>query len=76
MSTGPDFLNGAKLSEIYWLEERSGFTTITRGSDSEQLRALAERGRPSWATVAGPVHRSTPQMTAEVVFMLEERSIE
>lgn len=43
-SHSPDFLNGAKLSEIYWLEKRSGFTTVTRASDSEQLKALVEEG--------------------------------
>jgi predicted ATPase len=43
-SHSPDFINGAKLEEIYWLEKRAGSTTITRASDSEQLRALAEEG--------------------------------
>lgn len=43
-SHSPDFLNGVKLEEIYWLEKRAGFTTITRASDNEQLRALAEEG--------------------------------
>ncbi len=43
-SHSPDFLNGARLDEIFWLEKRDGFTTITRASDSEQLRALADEG--------------------------------
>jgi predicted ATPase len=43
-SHSPDFLNGARLDEIFWLEKREGFTTITRASDDDQLRALAEEG--------------------------------
>ena len=43
-SHSPDFLNGAALDEIFWLEKRDGFTTITRASESEQLRALAAEG--------------------------------
>jgi predicted ATPase len=40
----PDFLNGARLEEIYWLVKRKGFTTIRRASDSENLRSLVEAG--------------------------------
>jgi predicted ATPase len=40
----PDFLNGARLEEIYWLVKREGFTTIRRASDSENLRSLVEAG--------------------------------
>jgi predicted ATPase len=43
-SHSPDFLNGAALDEIFWLEKRGGFTTMTRASESEQLRALVEEG--------------------------------
>jgi len=43
-SHSPDFLNGAKLDEIYWLEKHDGTTTITRASESEQLTALAAEG--------------------------------
>jgi predicted ATPase len=43
-SHSPDFLNGTRLDEIFWLEKREGFTTITRASENEQLRALAEEG--------------------------------
>ena len=43
-SHSPDFLNGAALDEIFWLEKRDGFTTITRASESEQLRALVAEG--------------------------------
>jgi len=43
----PDFLNGAKLDEVFVLEKRDGFTTISRASDNELLRALvAEGDRP------------------------------
>ncbi|MBL7646993.1 MAG: AAA family ATPase [Candidatus Hydrogenedentes bacterium] len=40
----PDFLNGAKLDEIYWLVKENGFTTVRRASDSELLRNLIQEG--------------------------------
>ncbi len=40
----PDFLNALTLEEIYCLRKEKGFTTITRASDSENLRALFEAG--------------------------------
>ncbi|NMG45445.1 AAA family ATPase [Aromatoleum toluvorans] len=40
----PDFLNALVLGEIYCLRKAHGFTTITRASDSENLRALYEAG--------------------------------
>ena len=40
----PDFLNGAKLNEIYWLVKQDGFTNIRRASDNELLRNLIAEG--------------------------------
>jgi predicted ATPase len=40
----PDFLNGAKLEEIYWLVKEDGFTTVRRASESELLRNLMAEG--------------------------------
>jgi predicted ATPase len=40
----PDFLNGARLDEIYWLVKEQGFTTIRRAKDSELLRNLVQQG--------------------------------
>ena len=40
----PDFLNGVRLEEIYWLVKREGFTTVRRASDDENLRSLVEAG--------------------------------
>ncbi|MEA9659190.1 AAA family ATPase [Xanthomonas campestris] len=40
----PDFLNALTLDEIYCLRKEKGFTTITRASDSDNLRALFEAG--------------------------------
>lgn len=40
----PDFLNGLKLDEVYWLAKKDGFTGIHRASDSELLRNLAKEG--------------------------------
>ena len=42
----PDFLNGAKLGEIFWLVKRDGFTTIKRASDSNTLRDLVKGELP------------------------------
>ena len=40
----PDFLSGAKLDEIYWLQKVDGFSVVRRGSDSQILRNLVEEG--------------------------------
>lgn len=40
----PDFLNALKLEEVYCLKKERGFTTISRASDSENLRSLYEAG--------------------------------
>jgi len=40
----PDFLNGAKLEEIYWLVKEDGFTTVRRASESELLQKLEAEG--------------------------------
>ena len=40
----PDFLNGAKLEEIYRQVKDQGFTTIRRVSNSELLRDLFAEG--------------------------------
>jgi len=43
-SHSPDFLNGMRLDEIFWLVKRDGFTRIHRASDDPQLVALAAEG--------------------------------
>lgn len=40
----PDFLNNARLEEIYWLVKKDGFTAVRRASESELLRNLAAEG--------------------------------
>lgn len=40
----PDFLNGARIEEVFHLVKRNGFTTVRRASDSETLRRLVEEG--------------------------------
>ena len=40
----PDFLNGTKLDEIYWLQKVDGFSEVWRGSDNHLLRDLADEG--------------------------------
>ena len=40
----PDFLNALKLEEIFRLRKESGFTTISRASESGTLRSLVDAG--------------------------------
>jgi predicted ATPase len=40
----PDFLNGARLEEIYWLIKEGGFTSARRASENETLRNLVAEG--------------------------------
>lgn len=40
----PDFLDGAKLSEVYWLEKSNGYSTIHRAQDHELLKSLVDSG--------------------------------
>ena len=40
----PDFLNGARLDEIYWLVKKDGFTSVRRASESELLQNLVKEG--------------------------------
>lgn len=40
----PDFLNALTLDEIYCLRKEGGFTTISRASESENLRSLFDAG--------------------------------
>ncbi len=40
----PEFLNGLKLDEIYWLAKRNGFTTIHRVAKSKTLQTLIREG--------------------------------
>ncbi len=40
----PEFLNGSKLEEIYWLVKEDGFSTIRQAAESELLRRLVDEG--------------------------------
>ena len=40
----PEFLNGTKLEEIYWLVKEGGFTTLCRAAESELLQRLVAEG--------------------------------
>ena len=40
----PEFLNGVKLDEIYWLVKKDGFATVRRASESKLLRDLYAEG--------------------------------
>ncbi len=40
----PDFLNGVRLDDIYWLEKKDGFTQVKRVADNELLRNLIGEG--------------------------------
>jgi predicted ATPase len=40
----PEFLNGLRPEEIYWLTKHDGFTTIHRLSESELIQGLVQEG--------------------------------
>lgn len=40
----PDFLNGARLEEVFWLVKRNGFTNIVRAKDQPRLQQLINEG--------------------------------
>lgn len=40
----PDFLNGTRLEEIFWLVKEGGFTTVQRASEYELLVSLVAEG--------------------------------
>lgn len=40
----PDFLNAAKLEEVFWLEKKDGYTQIKRASDDVQISAYMKDG--------------------------------
>ena len=45
----PDFLNGTRLEEIYWLVKEGGFTTVQRASENQLLVNLVAEGDPPGA---------------------------
>ena len=40
----PEFLNGLKLDEVYWLAKKGGYTQIHRAADSVTLKSLVAEG--------------------------------
>lgn len=40
----PDFLNAAKLDEVFILVKRNGYTTIRRAAEDEQISAYVNDG--------------------------------
>lgn len=40
----PEFLNGARLDEVFWLVKRKGFTEIRRASENDVLQGLVAAG--------------------------------
>lgn len=40
----PDFLNAAKLDEVFWLVKQGGYSVIRRARDDEQLSAYMSQG--------------------------------
>ncbi|MDO4858863.1 MAG: AAA family ATPase [Thermoguttaceae bacterium] len=40
----PDFLNAARLEEVFWLEKQNGSTKILRASQNKQLAAYVQEG--------------------------------
>ncbi len=45
----PDFLNGIRIEEIFWLEKKEGYSIVKRASSNATLRGLVEQGDlPGW----------------------------
>ena len=42
----PEFLDAARLDEIFWLEKANGFSQVRRAVDNPVLRELVEEGEP------------------------------
>ena len=40
----PDFLNAARLDEVFWLQKQGGYTKIRRASEDEQVAAYMQDG--------------------------------
>ncbi len=40
----PDFLNGARLEEVFWIEKKDGYSHIRRAKDDPQIAAYMEQG--------------------------------
>jgi predicted ATPase len=40
----PDFLNAAKLDEVFWLAKENGYTSIKRASADAQIKAYMQDG--------------------------------
>jgi predicted ATPase len=40
----PDFLNGAQLTEIFWLTQQNGYTQIHTTAENQLLKRLVEVG--------------------------------
>ena len=40
----PDFLNAARLDEVFWLVKKDGYTQVHRAKDDEQLAAYMSEG--------------------------------
>jgi len=40
----PDFLNAVDLEEVFWLQKESGYTTIKRAQENEQLKTYMQNG--------------------------------
>ena len=40
----PDFLNAARLEEVFWLVKKDGYTQVRRAKDDEQLAAFMAEG--------------------------------
>ena len=40
----PDFLNAARVEEVFWLDKQNGCTSIHRATDNEQVKAYMDDG--------------------------------
>lgn len=47
-SHSPDFVNGLKLTELYYLKKEKGYTTIRAAGDDNTIKVLSERNELGW----------------------------
>ncbi len=58
----PDFLNGIRIEEIFWLEKKEGYSIVKRASANPTLRGLVEQGDlPGWLWKQGLFGGSGPK---------------
>ena len=67
----PDFLNAARLDEVFWLQKKGGYTKIRRASEDEQVAAYMQGRRPDGLPVETGLFQGSRSGGMNLVFFLE-----